>query len=185
MENVKVLINNELKDVWGIFYAYKSNCYFIYTEKEIDENDYVLLYMAKVGKETQNTPTGVVETGSMIAIEITDPNEQQLVQSSISLIVEDKKNDTVNPEIQYLSISMVNNLKILGNKKFRLLKELMRNEFNLTFEEAAPINQVEVNNSLIVDYRAKFFELEGKNQELESENKLLKDKLEQIKKIME
>ena len=38
MENIKILIDGVEKDVYGLFYTYDSRYYFIYTEKEIDEN---------------------------------------------------------------------------------------------------------------------------------------------------
>ena len=91
MENIKILIDGMEKEVFGIFYIFNSKYYFIYTEKEIDENGYVVLYMTQIGKETQSTPTGVVETGYMVGAEITDLEEQKNVQNSISLIVSDKK----------------------------------------------------------------------------------------------
>lgn len=134
MENAKVLIDNIKKDVYGLFYIYDSKYYFIYTEKEVDENDYVVLYMTQVGKETINTQNGPIDTGYMIGVEITNPEDQQKAQTSISYIVEDKKNNTVNPQIQYLPMNMLNNLKIVSKKRFRLLKSIMINNFKLEFE---------------------------------------------------
>ena len=111
MENVKILIDGIQKDVYGLFYVFNSKYYFIYTEKEVDENNYVILYMSQIGKETKNTEAGPVDTGYMVGVEVTDNDEQQNVQTSISYIVEDKKNNTVNPLIQYLPMSMLTNLK--------------------------------------------------------------------------
>lgn len=135
MENLKILIDGIEKEVHGLFYTYDSRYYFIYTEKEIDENGYVILYMTQIGRETQNTPTGVVDTGYMIGVEITDPEEQKKSQTSISIIVEDKKNNTTNSQIQYLPISMLSKLKILSKKRFRLLKSIMADNFKLTFDD--------------------------------------------------
>ena len=70
MENIKVTINGIQKEVYGLFYIYNSKYYFIYTEKELDENGYVILYMTQVGKETASTPNGSVDTGYMIGVEI-------------------------------------------------------------------------------------------------------------------
>ena len=111
MENVKILVDGVEKEVFGIFYIYNSKYYFIYTDKEIDENGYVILYMLQVGKETQNTPNGPVDTGFMVGVEITDLEEQKQVQNSISIIVDDKKNGTLNPQIKYLPMSMITKLK--------------------------------------------------------------------------
>ena len=137
MENVKIFIDGIQKDVYGLFYIYNSKYYFIYTEKELDEKDYVLLYMTQVAKETKKTETGVVDTGFMVGMEITDPDEQKNVQTSVSYIVEDKKNNTVNPQIQYLPMSMLSNLKIVSKKRFRLLKNVMVNNFKMNFDDAS------------------------------------------------
>lgn len=147
MENVKILVDGIQKDVHGLFYVFNSKYYFIYTEKEIDENNYVILYMSQVGKETKNTETGPVDTGYMVGVEITDKEEQQNVQTSISYIVEDKKNNTVNPLIQYLPMSMLTNLKIVSKKRFRLLKSVMVENFKLQFENMAmPQDQTVIND---------------------------------------
>ncbi len=239
MENTKVFIDGIEKNVFGLFYIYDSKYYFIYTEKEIDENDYVILYMTQVGKETKNTENGLIDTGFMVGVEISDPEEQKKVQTSVSLIVEDKKNNTTNPQIQYLPMSMLSNLKIVSKKRFRLLKSIMVDNFKLNFEESvlqseaqinliqpvepqlqqsnletvqpiAQINDVTSNvnseittnqnlepqkvensgvieqeNKVIIDYRAKYFEEEEKNKELEARIDLLTQKLEEIKKIIE
>ena len=217
------------KEVFGLFYVYNSKYYFIYTERELDENGYVILYMTQVGKETTNTQMGIVETGYMIGVEITDPEEQKNVQTSVSYIVEDKKNGTVNPAIQYLPITMLTNLKIISKKRFRLLKTIMIDNFKLSFEDeiikkeetqnvldelkpvdntiltnegvAQPLNQIsitedeqqlvnnEMNNvneeNVIIDYRARFFEEQEKNNALQLQVDDLIQKLNDIKKIIE
>ena len=142
MENLKVLIDGIQKDVYGLFYIYNSKYYFIYTEKELDENGYVVLYMTQVGKETASTPNGPVDTGYMIGVEIADPNEQKIAQESISYIVEDKKNNTKNPKIQYLPINMLVNFKILSKKRFRLLKSIIVDNFKLSFDESINTNNL-------------------------------------------
>lgn len=134
METVKIFIDGIQKDVYGLFYVFDSKYYFIYTEKEVDENGYVILYMSQVGKETKNTETGPIDTGYMVGVEITNPEEQQKVQKSISYIVEDKKNNTINPQIQYLPMSMLTNLKIVSKKRFRLLKSIIVDNFKVSFE---------------------------------------------------
>ena len=135
MENVKIYIDGIQKDVYGVFYIYNSKYYFIYTEKEVDENGYVILYMSQVGKETKNTPNGPVDTGYMIGVEVADAEEQKKAQVSVSYIVDDKKNNTINPEIQYLPMNMLVNLKIVSKKRFRLLKSIMIENFKLIFED--------------------------------------------------
>ena len=137
MENVKIFIDGIQKDVYGLFYVFDSKYYFIYTEKEVDENGYVILYMSQVGKETKNTETGPVDTGYMVGVEVTNSDEQQKVQTSILHIVDDKKNNTLNPQIQYLPMSMLTNLKIVSKKRFRLLKSIIVDNFKVPFEDVA------------------------------------------------
>ena len=113
MDNTKIILNNGTAvNVNGIFYVFNSKYYFIYTTGELDENEYVKLYLVQVCKEVQNTPNGPVDTGYMLGLEITDSTEWKNVQSSITKIVDDKKNGTVSNEIQYLPINMLVNLKI-------------------------------------------------------------------------
>ena len=145
MENIKIFIDGIQKDVYGLFYVFDSKYYFIYTEKELDENGYVILYMSQVGKETKNTETGPVDTGYMVGVEVTNLEEQQKVQTSISYIVEDKKNNTKNSQIQYLPMSMITNLKIISKKRFRLLKSIIVDNFKVPFEDVAT-PQIQNNN---------------------------------------
>ena len=155
MESVKILIDGIEKEVFGVFYVYNAKYYFIYTEKEIDENGYVILYMTQVGKETQSTPNGNVETGFLVGMEITNPEEQKNVQASISYIVEDKKNGTKNPQIQYMPMNMLAKFKIISKKRFRLLKSIMEDNFKLVFEnisvENAATNSSNVETTPLVD----------------------------------
>ena len=226
MENIKVLIDGIQKEVYGLFYIYNSKYYFIYTEKELDENGYVILYMTQVGKETASTPNGPVDTGYMIGVEITDSSEQKVAQESISCIVEDKKNNTQNSKIQYLPMSMLVNFKILSKKRFRLLKSIIVDNFKLSFDETInnnnlienipgqvnssvlapiapivnveqpsveeklepvvqPIEQSQVSNNVVIDYRTRFFEEEEKNKELQAQIDNLTKKLNDIKKVIE
>ena len=143
MNDIKIIENGVQKDVKGLFYIYEGKYYFIYTEREIDENNYVILYMTQVGKETKNTENGPVDTGYMVGLEISDPQEQQNIQTSISYIVDDKKNNTQNPKIQYMPMEMLTNLKIVSKKRFRLLKSILEDNFKVSFEDTnIQINEV-------------------------------------------
>jgi hypothetical protein len=209
MENIKIILDGVQKDVYGLFYIFNSKYYFIYTEKEVDENDYVILYMSQIGKETKNTETGPVDTGYMVGVEVSNPEEQQNAQASISYIVEDKKNNTINPLIQYLPMSMLTNLKIISKKRFRLLKSVMMENFKLQFESSQEMESLEDSSSkievplgevdpvqeqtnlenndsdVIIDYRSKYFEIEEKNKELQVQITELRQKLDDIKKVIE
>ena len=134
MENIKIILENGTeKEVNALFYLYNSSYYFIYTEKEIDENGYVILKLVQVGKEVKNTESGTVETGYMIGVAPTDWGS---VQKSVTQIVEDKKNGTASPEIQYLPMTMLTKLKISSNKTIRLMKSALEQYFGVKFEEA-------------------------------------------------
>ena len=244
-----LLENGQQKEVDGILYIYNSKYYFIYTEKEIDENGYVILSLVQVGKEVKNTPEGNIDTGNMIGLEIADLEEWKQVQTSITKMVDDKKMGTVSSEIQYLPIGMLSNLKIVSKKTFRLMKSIIKDVFKLNIEDAvnatselpsiqtntigevqnvvvdqpisiepvAPtvveeqsmpidqtlnmvssanesgtlqqssINDTQIldDNNVIIDYRAKFFEEQEKNKQLQSIIDDLNEKINNIKNIIE
>lgn len=137
MENTKIFLDNGTElTVNGIFYVFNSKYYFIYTMSELDENDYVRLYVVQVCKEIQNTPTGPIDTGYMLGMEISNPEEWASVQDSIMKIVEDKKNNTINSEIQYLPINMLTNLKIVNKNKFKLMKNIIEDNFKVNVESS-------------------------------------------------
>lgn len=248
MEKLNIILNDGVeKEVDCIFYLYNSKYYFIYTEKEIDENGYVVLYLSQVGKEIKNTPNGPIETGYMVGVEITDYEEWKNVQSSVAKIVEDAKNGTKSGDIQYLPLNMLSKLKIVSKKTFRLMKDIVVDSLHvdisntLTTENPVPItlaqesavpeantinestaiplsDMVEQNvvantqpietleqpsifadntpiqepisndsiedNNVIIDYRAKFFEEQEKNNQLQQQIDELNNKIEQIKNIL-
>ena len=228
MENAKIFLDNGVEtNVNGIFYVFNSKYYFIYTIGELEENEYVKLYVVQVCKEVQNTPTGPVDTGYMLGMEIKGLEEWRKVQHSITKIVEDKKNNTQSPEIQYLPMNMLVNLKIVSKNKFKLVKHIVENGFNVTLTQPVilndnnnenvtlndnlvdnmvnidntdmsiqPVLPIETNIDLnttsleqpsgdvIIDYRARFFEEQEKNQQLEEQIRVLNEKLENIKSII-
>ncbi len=181
-----VLADGTEKQVNGIFYLYNSKYYLIYTENEIDEKGYVVLHLVQVGKEIVNTPDGKrVDTGRMIGMEITDPNEWKLIQASITKIVEDKKNNTQSPDISYFDINMINGIKILSKKTFRLLKSLIEECFKLNIaNNNQNNNQNNSNATQIIDYRTSFFEEQEKNKELQATIDELNNKINQVKQII-
>ena len=203
MEKANIILEDgSLKEVDSIFYLYNSRYYFIYTEKEIDENGYVILNVVQVGKEVNQTPNGPVETGYMIGVDIKDEAESQAVQTSITKIVEDKKKHTQSSDIQYLPLNMLANLRIVSKKTFRLLKSIVEQYFGINFGTAIEqviVEQTNTNNAsngfdennfnsqdsdVIIDYRAKYFEEQERNKELEQTITDLTDKLNNIKNII-
>lgn len=143
MDKVKIILENGSEaEVHSIFYLYNSKYYFMYTTKEIDENGYVILHLVQVGKELKNTPEGPIDTGYMVGVEISNPDEWKAVQESITKIVDDKKNNTKNSDIQYLPISMLSTLKIVSKKNFRLMKNIIENDFKLNIDEPAVVQNI-------------------------------------------
>ena len=227
MENIKIISDKGIEiEVNGLFYVFDSKYYFIYTTGEMDENQYVKLYVVKVGKEIQNTPTGPIDTGYMIGMEISDNEEWNKVQQSITKIVESKKNNIQISDVQYLPINMLVNLKIVSKNKFKLMRHIIEDDFKInflpkseienddikiestkelinesmfnnndSFEASVSSNTDSVNNvvdtidegnagDVIIDYRARFFEEQEKNQQLQEQIKILTEKLNDIKSII-
>ena len=201
MENVKIISDNGVEiSVNGIFFVFNSKYYFIYTTGETDENEYVKLYVVQVCKEVQNTPNGPIDTGYLLGMEISNPDEWHKTQQAITQIVEDKKNGTQSSEIQYLPMSMLVNLKTVSNNKFKLMKHIVEENFNVSIssklientnntesvvhsEHTLATSNVN-SDEVIIDYRARFFEEQEKNKLLEGQIQQLNEKLENIKNII-
>ena len=207
MNNAKIFLENSSQtDVKGIFYIFNSKYYFLYTLGELAGDEYIQLYLVQVCKEVKNTQMGPVDTGYMIGMETSDRDEWKKLQDSVTIIVDDKKNGTQNSEIQYLPIEMLNNLKIISKNKIKLLKHLLDDVFNINvsdfqanktvdnFISQGSNNEVsfgtgdsagnKLDNEVIVDYRAKYFEEQERNEELEAQIKKLNDKLNAVKEIL-
>ena len=131
----------------------------------------------------------------MLGLEINDQDEWSRVQSSITEIVDDKKNGTTNSEIQYLPVTMLSKLKIVSKNKFKLMKHLVEENFkvqlsNKSLPQDVSTEQQTLNNNtsndgeVIIDYRTKFFEEQEKNKELQEQIKVLQGKLDSIKGIL-
>lgn len=136
MDKAKIFLEDGIEKLVNcLFYLYNSKYYFLYTENEKDENGYVRLYLVKVGKETTNTSTGIIETGNMVGIEIPTDDEWKEVQGSISKIVNSKKTKTEDKDIQYLPIDMLVNLKVVSKKTFKLLASIIENDFGVSLDK--------------------------------------------------
>ena len=209
MENTKIILENGAQvDVYGIFYVFDLKYYLIYTLGESVDNDYIQLYMVQVCKEIQNTVEGPKETGYMIGIETSNQEEWSAVQSSVTKILDSKKTGIANTQIQYLTMDMLQNLKIVSKNKFKLLKSTLKDTFALDFGESQKeldsggvnssvsnkSNQIALQNvssanqqqnDVIIDYRARFFEEQEKNRQLEEELKALQEKINSVKSIID
>ena len=152
MEKVNIIVDSSIeKEVNGLLYLYNSKYYLIYTEGELDENEYVILYLVLLGRETINTETGVVDTGYMMGV-LPEDNEWPEIQKSIATIVEDKKQGTQNPSIQYFPTNMLGKIKIIGQKRFRLTKNIIQEKFGLNLSiEKTMVNEINENENIVVD----------------------------------
>ena len=153
MENIKIISDSGIEiNVYGIFFVFNSKYYFVYTENETDENDYVKLYVVQVCKEIQNLPTGPVDTGYMLGMQITNDEEWSMIQNAITQIVEYKKTGKQSGEIQYLPISMLINLKIISKNRFKLMKHILEENFNVIISQPNNLNSVDLtSNETIID----------------------------------
>ena len=200
MEDVKILLEGGIEtQVKGIFYVFDSKYYFIYTLGEIVDSDYVQLYVLQVCKEVKNTPQGTISTGNLIGVSISDKEEWSKVQKSIVTMVEDKKAEKPSGTIQYMPINSLKNLKVYSKNKFKLIKDIVYNNFKYKNIESQDDINIESNKidehreaktenleegNVIIDYRSKFFEIEDENEALKAEIKVLKEKLESINLIL-
>ena len=143
MESVKIILDTGQEiEVYGIFYIFNSKYYFMYTAKEFDGGEYVKLYVVQVCKEVKSTPSGSVDTGYMLGMEISDAEEWKNIQQSITKIVEDKKNGTQSPEVQYLPMSMLAKLKVVSKNKFKLMKNIVQDNFKVDLSENVVIENL-------------------------------------------
>ena len=192
MEQTNIILENGLQSlVYGIFYVFNSKYYFMYTLKELESDDYVQLYIVQVSKEIQTTPTGPIDTGYMVGNQISNHDEWVTVQQSITKIVEDKKSKTQSEGIHYLPITMLTNLKIIGKNKFKLMKHIIEENFKVSLGTDPVDKPVEekpkeqLSSDVIIDYRAKFFEEQDKNEQLQEQLTVLQNKLDSITQILQ
>ena len=115
--NELMIFDEENKEVksYAIYYTINERFYAIYTTKEKDENNYVILHIAKVLKEVNNTPEGIVPTGKYIGLEISDQSEWDNAKANIGEIVANKQNNTPT-SVTYLPVSEINGISIKSSK---------------------------------------------------------------------
>ena len=134
MDNVNVTIENVVKNVQGIYYISNNNYYFLYTEKQRDENGYIILNIVKVLQEVVNTPTGQAPTGNLVGLSITDEEEWKNVQKDISNIIDDKQNKK-REAVRYLDINLLQKLIVKNTRVFRLKEEMYNKTFGAKIVE--------------------------------------------------
>lgn len=174
MDNIQVTIENELRNVNGIYYISNNNYYFLYTENKRDENGYIILNIVKVLQEVVNTPTGQAPTGNLVGLTISDEQEWKNVQKDISNIIDDKQNKK-REAVRYLDTNLLQKLIVKNTRIFRLKEEMYNKTFNQNNKE---------DDNLILDFKNRYYEETEKNRQLEEQIKHLNEKLNQIKNII-
>lgn len=183
MEELTIFSNQgESMLVSCIYYFNDNNYYLIYTDKEIDENEYVVLHFVKVVCEVDPT----TNTPQLYGVEITDDAEWKAVQSQIGAILEDKKNGT-STAVHYLEAKNLNNLKIKNSRTFRLRPDVMKSTFGMEIvkvQEETQQNNITADEGF-ADYKTKYLEQLNRIKELETELSEYKQKINDIKGIIE
>lgn len=171
MDKFKIITSSGIeKEVDGIFYLFNSKYFFTYTEKDLDENGYVIFHLVQVGKEIKNTPDGPIDTGYMVGMEISNGDEWKSVQSSVTKLVEDKKNNTNSEEIQYLPQNMLSVLRVISTKTFRLAQNVVEQVFKLSLNTEVETYSQELPNGINeTSPLSDFTNLEKPNQILEEQ----------------
>ena len=76
MDSVTITLENGIQSlVNGVFYVFDSRYFFMYTQGEYEDNDYVKLYISQISREVQNTTSGPVQTGNMVGTQVSDQND--------------------------------------------------------------------------------------------------------------
>lgn len=124
--NELMIINEDNKEVksYAIYYTINDRFYIIYTNKEKDENNYIVLHIAKVLKEVNNTPEGIVPTGKYIGLEISDQSEWDSAKTNIGEIVSNMQNNTPT-SVSYLPVNEINGISIKSSKTFKLREDIV------------------------------------------------------------
>lgn len=116
--------DNSSSKNYGIYYTINDRFYVIYTNMEKDENNYVILHIAKVLKEVNNTPDGIVPTGRYIGIDMPDQSEWDNVKTNISEIIANKQNNA-ETSVTYLPINEIDGINVKSSKSFRLVENIV------------------------------------------------------------
>lgn len=182
MEELKIFsVDGNQIDVNCIYYFSNNNYYLIYTTKEMDENGYVVLNVTKIAREVINTDDGVKATDNLIGLEIIDDSEWKAVQTDISNIIKDKKDNTNT--VRYLPSSSLVNLKIKGFRVFRLRPDILKESFGIVLENQK--KEMTNENQEFMDYKTKYLDSIDRIRSLEEELNDYKQKISKIKKVLE
>lgn len=185
MEELKIFsIDGNQIDVNCVYYFSDNNYYLIYTTKEIDENGYVVLNVTKIAREVINTEEGMKATDNLVGLKITDETEWKSVQTDVSDIINDKKQNT--NAVRYLPASSLVNLKIQGFRVFRLRPDILQESFGIVVDPESNSSKKEPElNQEFMDFKTKYLDSLDKIRELEEEVNNYKQMVSKIKKVLE
>lgn len=115
MDSVNLInLNNENVNATVIrYFELNSNKYFIYSLNEIDAQNYVKLYVTKIG----------LSNGQIISSNITDEGEWNLIKEEIKNIVRDNKSGVA--EVTDLDFNELNSLQVKESRAFKLSNQLV------------------------------------------------------------
>lgn len=172
--------NNTVIEVDFIrYFKHKDTSYFIYTQNEYDEKEFVKLYIVKVMKQF----------GEFITKTIKDEDEWKTMQLIVKKFITEIKNENIQSFFD-LDRADIINVKIKQARFFKLDKKLMKllqkndgvtynenNDSKIDFGELPEINEiapVDVTQNMNDDYQQMYFELKKDNDEL---NEIMADML--------
>lgn len=185
MNQTQVIISNNSVSVMAVFYIVRNNYYVIYTDGKVDENNFVVLYIAKILQEVVTTENGPQPTGYLVGTTITNDDEYSLVKQDISNIIDAKQNN-IEANVQFFDPSVLGQIKIRDTKIFRLKKDVFEQIFGpininveQTITEQQPVNTSETekvqevptvnNNDDNLSFEQKYYQEVEKNKELQNQ----------------
>lgn len=116
--------DNSSSKNYGIYYTINNRFYLIYTNKDKDEKNYVIMHIAKVLKEVNNTPEGIVPTGKYIGIDITDASEWETAIVNINEVISNKQKNTPT-SVTFLPITEINGIGVKSSRTFKLREDVV------------------------------------------------------------
>lgn len=163
--------NNTIMEVEFIrYFKYKDTSYFIYTQNELDEKEFIKLYIVKIMKQF----------GEFISKSINDDDEWKQIQLIIKKFVKEIKDSNIQHFFD-LDKNDIINIKIKETRFFKLDRNLMEqlkknddntnlsvNMGNINLDQLPGMNEIspvkiEENGQ---NYKELYFELKKDNEEL-------------------
>lgn len=214
MNNINILnANNESINAEVIrYFSVENNNYLIYSLNEVDEQQYIKLYITKISNET----------GINMGVSVADEVEWESVKDAIKMII--KSNNDGNPINNDLEFSALDGITVTDSRIFKLsvaLTEILKKDLPVTKQEVStpvvedtsslstneleptvvgqveeekpsvdPLDSYQINpesstQQEAVDYEQKYNELLMENERLTNEVNNLNSKLDNIKSVIE